>query len=184
MVQRITGWIGPIFKRALPWLIVFFVAFLLGFLLSFFLLYRPVATKLAQAKQDLEQIVELEAEIDSLNEQLSATRSDLQALEDETTATELHIHLLSALADVYAAQASLANEDPGSARAYLTQTPETLEAIANLLDPGQEDVATSMQNRLQQVLDEMDSDQYAAQSDLDVLANNLTQLEMAYFGGP
>ncbi|MBN1956185.1 MAG: hypothetical protein JW900_14215 [Anaerolineae bacterium] len=178
-------------KRALPWAIGGLVILILGFLLAFFLLYRPMAARYHDCQAEIEEITQecndLQGQVDRLNNQLAelaALEAENEQLEADLHLANLHVHLLSALVDITGARMSVAGGDPDSARTYLSGTAATLETLATLVDPAQQDVVASMQQRLTQALGELDNDQYAAQSDLDVLANNLIQLELAYFASP
>jgi hypothetical protein len=61
---------------------------------------------------------------------------------------------------------------------------ETLETLKELVGPEQRDKVIAMQNRLALVIVEIDEDPSVAQSDLEVLANNLTILENTFFAKP
>jgi hypothetical protein len=59
-----------------------------------------------------------------------------------------------------------------------------LEILGDMLEPDQRKIVSDMQERLELVLDEVDDNPYAAESDLDVLARDLLELESALFTGP
>jgi hypothetical protein len=75
----------------------------------------------------------------------------------------------------------LKEDDNAQALVILDKTDQTLDTIGRLLEPAQRDVVASMTQRLELVMSEIDDDPYAAESDLDVLATNLLQLEDALF---
>jgi hypothetical protein len=97
---------------------------------------------------------------------------------------ELHVRLLSALTDVQAAQLNLALGEIDSARLSLSRTETKLEDLQELLPADQQGVVDGMIQRLNLVLDGMESDAFASQSDLEVLANSLLQLENTLFIAP
>ena len=66
----------------------------------------------------------------------------------------------------------------------LSQTPDTLTKLKGLIDQNQQKIVTDMQDRLTLAVKELDSNTYAAQSDLDVLATSLVDLENTYFTNP
>jgi hypothetical protein len=96
----------------------------------------------------------------------------------------LHIAILSARADVVTAQLALAKKDPAKARVALNRTPKTLETMLSQLPADQKKVVTDMQARLKLAISEIENNQYAADSDLDVLGTSLLEMENAYFTKP
>ena len=175
-------------RRVLRWAIGLLVVFVLGAVAATFTLYRPTAEKLHQADTALEQarqqIAELEAEKERLARELAegqarleTSHADNQALQAEVDAAGLYVALLSALADVTGARLALASNDPTGARAYLSNVPAALEHLAALLGVKERTLVVPMQRRLEQAVDNLEGDQYAAQSDLNVLANTLVQLK-------
>ena len=156
----------------------------LGALLVIITLYRPLQQSLGesrgQGEQAQQRIADLESQVNSLSP-FEAKNKDLQA---ELDKAELHIAILSARADVAAAQLALAQNDQAKARLVLSKTPETLKKLENLLEPGKKKLATDMQERLQLALKGIGGNAYAAASDLDVLTTGLTELENAYFAKP
>jgi chromosome segregation ATPase len=148
------------------------------------LFYRPATQELSAVQRELqgarERIAELESEVD----RLQALESENRALEEELEAAELRIQILSALVDVNAARLALADEEIARAQEHLAGTPETLKSLEGLVDSQQREEVTAMQNRLELALEEMERDQFAAQSDLRVLATNLEQLEDTFSANP
>ncbi|MFH1007838.1 MAG: hypothetical protein V1800_10090 [Candidatus Latescibacterota bacterium] len=176
------------FRRLFHWTVGLLVVFILGAVAARFVLYHPAAEKLLRGETALEQarlqIAAQEAEEDSLNRWLAEVRArletshaDNQALQAEVDAAGLYVTLLSVLADVTGARLALASNDPASARAYLSNAPAALEHLAALLGAERSNVVVPMQNRLAQAMENLQSDRYAAQSDLNVLANALVQLK-------
>ncbi len=179
------------FRKVLRWTAGLFIVFGLGFTVAIFTLYQPTLQRVEQGKSELaqanEQIENLDGQITNLEGEIES----LQALEDQNLeliaaqkGLSLHVSILNARLDVANALLSLSEEDDAQARIILDKTAETLDTIKDLLEPDQREVVTAMQQRLELVLAEMENDSYAAQSDLDVLATSLLQLEDALFGGP
>jgi serine/threonine protein kinase/FKBP-type peptidyl-prolyl cis-trans isomerase/cyclophilin family peptidyl-prolyl cis-trans isomerase len=94
-----------------------------------------------------------------------------------TQESDLHVTILSAESNVNAARISLLNDKVADARLTLNQTIDILKKLQGLLAPDQQNVAIDMQNRLSLVIGELDSNKFAAQSDLNTLATSLAQLE-------
>ena len=176
------------FQRALRWVASILLVFALGMLTATLAFYVPKVRALQQAEQARrqaeEQVGALEAEIDSLSTQVDSLKNQLQAQQAELDSAGLHAQILAALADVTAAQLSLAKENPDGARLALSNTPTALESLAKLVGNEQIDTIRSMQQRLDLILAELDDDSEAAQSDLGVLSTNLVKLENTFFVEP
>lgn len=179
------------FLRLLRWSVGLLVIFGLGVIATILAIYQPKVDELAGTNQELanakdeilslqNQIKDLEAQISSL----SALEERNKALQDELDLADLHVHILSALADVHAAQFALSTDDVALAQLQLNQTPTTLEELQQMLKPGERQVVGSMLQRLELVGKGLEDDPFAAQSDLEVLANSLAQLENTYFANP
>jgi hypothetical protein len=172
------------FRQALRWVLGVLIVFGLGYLTAIFALYRPTTQKLGQTRGELEvardQIDTLEARVEELKP-LEAENEELLAAQDEY---ELHIAILNARLDVAMARLALVQGDIAKAQITLRNTDETLAKIKNLLPEAQSDIVTAMEDRLELTLSEIEDDPYAAQSDLDVLATNLLQLEDSLFSSP
>jgi hypothetical protein len=172
------------FRMALRWLIIFIIVFLLGVLAMEFVFYRPLTLQLDQVKterdQALQNVKDLQSQVDGLKP-LTATNKDLQ---DQLDKSQLHVYILSAESNVNAAQVALLNNKPADARLVLNKTTATLKTLQGMLPADQQKVVTDMQNRLVLATGELESNKFAAQSDLNVLATGLLQLENSYFTSP
>jgi hypothetical protein len=172
------------FRIALRWVIGFVIVFMLGVLAMEFAFYRPLASQLDQIKTERDQaqqsIKNLQGQIDNLTP-LSTQNT---ALQNQLSQSQLHVTVLSAEANVYAAQVSLLNEKPADARLALNKTMTTLKTLQGMLPPDQQKVVTDMQTRLNLVLSELDTNKFAAQSDLNVLETSLVQMENILFANP
>lgn len=168
-------------RLSIRWLAGFLVVFGLGILTTVFVLYRPTAEQLSKVRTDLEQSQQHVSELENQVSQLKSLEAKNKTLQDELNKANLHIQILSALSDVNAGRLDIANNDIASARVNLTNTPDTLKELENLVGANQKDAVIAMQNRLDLALGEMDRDSFAALSDLKVLATNLVQLENTFF---
>ena len=168
-------------RLSIRWLAILLIIFGLGVLATAFLFYRPVADELAGTRDELQQyqaqIAELQDEVD----RLQSLEKENQTLQDELQKANLHIQILSALSDVNAARLDLAQDNASGAQVDLTNTAETLKNLEQLVGAQQKEAVQAMQSRLDLALQEMDRDSFAAQSDLEVLATNLVQLENTFF---
>jgi hypothetical protein len=67
-------------------------------------------------------------------------------------------------------------DDAVAARSHLAGTGDHLTEISSRLGPDAADEIQGMRERLTQILTELDDDTFAAQRDLEVLANSLASL--------
>jgi len=201
-------------RKLLRWAMGLLAVFGLGAITAIVFIYQPTLERLNEAKTALQtaqsdiktlegkitedntvaqsQIDDIKAtaqtEIDDLKkeiESLSTLSETNQKLQESLKTEILRTYLLSALADVHAAQYSLAQEDQANAQVHLTNTTKKLETIKTLVAENHAGVLENMLNRLDLVLNEINSeDFFAALSDLEVLANGLLQLESSYFNTP
>jgi hypothetical protein len=130
---------------------------------TFYLLwYQPVSAELAAANAELDELRPLVAE----NEALAA--------EVQRSGTRLLI--LSALVDVNAARVSVAVGDADGVADRLDSIRQALAAIESRLEGETKQSVVAMGARLELVAGEIDGDSFAAQRDLEVLANDLSAL--------
>ncbi len=168
-------------RLSIRWLAGILIVFGLGVFATVLLLYRPTIEELSRVRGELDQAQEKISGLENEVNRLRSLEVDRQALQEEVQQANLHIQILSALSDVNSARLNLANEEVASARVDLTNTPETLLRLEQLVGPEQRDAVTAMQDRLALAQGEMERDTFAAQSDLRVLATNLVQLENTFF---
>ena len=169
-------------RRVLLWAVSLIVILAVGVVLIWTLRVRP----------QVAQITEMEAEIISAQDQINSQEDELEKLrplvdENEELVEKLllasaHLDLLTVLVDVTTAQLALAQEDDIAARAALTGTDARLGALESTLEGSNAEKVVEMSNRLQLVLEEVESDTFAARRDLEILANNLLALERVLFG--
>ena len=182
-------------KLSIRWVIGVLIVFALGIMSAVLLLYIPerdgksqLETELLQAESRIDTlesaIIQLENEIQGYLDREDALVSEAETMQEELMTANLHILILSALADVNAARVALANDDIAGARVHLTNTNTTLETLKELVGTEQRDKVIAMQNRLALVMAEINDNPSIAQSDLEVLANNLTLLENTFFAKP
>ncbi len=189
--DRLKRWL----RRTIYGALALMVVFLLGLLTGRLLLYNPTARQLDQANQELQdanqRVTELESRVSDLlqgKESDQARQKELQEsyhlLQEEMGAVRLHAILLRIQADVNAARIALFNDDPSSARLYLSLTPDRLGELETLLGLEHRPVVENMGQRLDLVLDEMRHEREVAKADLEVLVNQLMQLENTLFAVP
>lgn len=173
-----------IVRRTIRWMVGFLIVLGLGVLIILFTLYIPTRQQLNESNARLQQANQKITELQNQITNLSGLENNTKSLQSEYDKANMHIAILSARTDVATAQLALAKNDTTKARVALSQTPDTLTKLKGLIDQNQQKVVTDMQDRLTLAVKELDSNTYAAQSDLDVLATSLVELENAYFTNP
>jgi hypothetical protein len=172
----------------LRWTGAALLVFGLGALAAIFLFFVPKSNDLKLADQELAaanaKISELQTEITTLENritELSTLEERNQALQTDLDLTLLHVYMLDALVDIRTAQYALERDDPASASEQLANTAASLTEMQKLLEAEQTPKVDAMLSRLELALGELDSNPFAAQSDLEVLAASLLQLENELF---
>lgn len=169
-------------RKILLWAVGLVALFAAGVMLSWFVQVRPQAVRIENLET---QVLDAQGRVDLLNQEVETLRplSDQNAqLMEELDSTRVHLDLLSVLVDVTTAQLALAQEDDIAARAALTGTNASLQSLKSTLEGADADEVSDMSDRLNLVLEEVESDPFAARRDLEVLANNLLALERVLFG--
>lgn len=166
-------------RRALRWTVGVAIIFAAGVLLMYFVTHRPVRQQLDITKTELQ---DAQQQI----EDLLVLQDENQNLKDLLNEANLRRYLNTAKADVAMARIALMQETPDTADAYLklNKFPQTLNSLANLLDDNQRDIVTSMEQRYQLAIDEIEEDPGTALSDLTVLYEKLVELENSLFTDP
>lgn len=173
-----------IILRTIRWMLGFLIVLGLGVLIVLFTLYIPARQQINASNARLQQADQKIADLQNQITSLSGLQNSNQSLQSQYDKSNLHIVILSARVDVANAQLALAKNDKTKAQVALSQTPDTLTKLKGLIDQNQQKIVTDMQDRLTLAVKELDSNTYAAQSDLDVLATSLVDLENTYFTNP
>ncbi len=173
---------GRRLRRALIWAVSLVIILAAGVILTWTLRVQPQAQQIATMKTDLTTIQE---QLDVQGKELEELRPLLarnQVLEEQLSLANAHLDLLNVLVDVTTAQLALTQEDEIAARAALTGTGDRLSTLESTLEGANASAAAEMNDRLQLVLEEVETDSFAARRDLEILANNLLSLERVIFG--
>lgn len=186
-----------ILRTALIALVAIILVFLAGFLTDHFARYSPMKTalteNLTQAQDELGQanqtISDLQSQIDSLTTQLTAANDRIAALEQDKgklqsdlDSANLHIELLTVLAELKTAHIELKNDNVAGAKVALSGTAARLENLKPLVETVDTDLAANMLTRLNLILSGVDTDSATAQADLGLFAKNLQSVETLLFG--
>lgn len=171
------------------------IVFGIGFVAAIFLFYLPARQQTKSLQTDL-QNASLQAtqsananqqkvsDLENQVQQLSTLDTKNKQLQNELDRAQLHVAILSARTDVASAQLALEKKDTSKAHTVLSQTPNTLDSLSSKLAPNQQKLVEDMKARLKLADGEIDSNAFAAQSDLTVLATSLLELENAMFTQP
>lgn len=179
---RKPGRVGRIVRRGLQWITAGGVVFLLGVLIVFFVRVRPQADQIKRLERTLD---ETRTEVESLQsriDRLEPLEEEIDQLEDELAVKDHHLDLLAVLVDVTNAQLGLAKGEPATAAGALEMTDRRLRSLQQGLDDPEEQTVQGMRDRLRLVVQEIETDEFAAENDLEILANNLVDLERTLFG--
>ncbi len=169
-----------VLNRALRWITGFMLVFVLGVAAMWVIRVRPAQLELQSLKAELDaqqlQITTFEDQVRSL----LPLEEENASLKTELTNTGQQMTIMRVLVDVTSAQLAMAQEDPVAAKAALAGTDDRLRKLdVELVGT---DTLEGLRTRLELVVDELDSDTFAAQRDLQILANNLISLERSLFG--
>ena len=161
-------------RRFLFWTLCVIGLFALGLAVTWFFQVGPLTIELEKARIEIES---LESELEDLgplpveNEQLS----------DALNTSESHRQLLIVLFDVTSAQLGLAQGDTVAAKAALAGTRASLLEFEKMLSAADADTVGDMIKRLELVPGEIDTNEAAANLDLEILAKSLLALERSLF---
>jgi cytoskeletal protein RodZ len=169
-------------RRFLIWTVGLLLLFALGVVAAWFLQIKPMRDQNRTLRAELEQANEQVQSLSIEVEELRPLKAENQALEEQVTQLESHIFLLDVLVDVSKAQLALVEEDPIAAEDALRDTGERLQQLEERLSGADAEAVRGMSERLELAIEEVETDEFAARRDLEILANNLIALEQQLFG--
>jgi len=149
-------------RRALDIVVTALVVLAVGAGVFYFRWYRPLAMENQSLTAEVETLRPLQGENEDLRAQVEQA--------------ELRLLVLQSLVDVNGGRAFLALGRADEARDSLTSAGAWLEELAAQMGPAGATEIGQLRDRLGLALGELGTDAFAAQSDLDVLANDLSQL--------
>ncbi len=170
--------------RLLRWFLFALILFGLGVAFTLWTIYSPQSRQLTAAQDQVQSLQQQVGDLQNQVKTLTPLDTNNQSLQQQVNQQTLHTYILSARTAVAQAQLALAKQDTAKASLALSKTDQTLTMIGNLLPTNQQKLVQDMQSRLKLAKSEIESDAYAAQSDLDVLANALVDLENSLFTTP
>lgn len=170
--------LGKFARRALRWVTAVVVIFGLGFAATWLVRVRPLMSEVESLEQRADQAETAQAQLQDRVDELDGVEQRNQELEAALLEARGHLDLLAVLVDVTSAQLAIAQEDTAAARLALEDTESKLDALAD--KQGEQPVAP-LRERLALVLEELTSDVFAAQRDLEILSNTLVAMERELF---
>jgi hypothetical protein len=184
--------ISRFLRKSLRWATAVILVFALGVLATWLTRVRPQAQALrelgverdsilARAEEIDAELLEVQGDLRALEAERDALQAQLEQAEAERETAQNHLDLLKVLVDVSAAQLAVAQEEPLQARAALEPTDERLASLQRELtgEPGER--VGDLRDRLALALESIGEDDFAAQRDLEVLANTLLAIERLAF---
>lgn len=172
-------------KGLLRWTVVVLIVFVAGLLTMWLVRVRSLQVELGASQTEVIGLLAerdtLQAQVQDLDNQVSGLENTRDELQSDLDDSEFANQVLYALVDVTSAQAALLRKDIVTARAALSGTAERLQALVAGSDAEDQQTITSMLTRLDLILEEIESDSFAALNDLEVLYTNLTALERSAF---
>lgn len=173
--------IGRWLRQSLRWLAGMGIVFVMGVLVVFFVRVRPQSDTIKSLRLDLQETETEVQELQTSLERLVPLEEENEELRADLEVRDRHLGLLAVLVDVTRAQLALAQDQPGEAKASLEATDSLLAELEEGVSEDHQDTVSNLRDRLNLVLDEIDSDTFAAERDLEILANNIVDLERALF---
>ena len=168
-------------RRVLIWAVSLIIILAAGVILTWTLRVQPQVAQIETLQNEVQTLRSEFEEQESELEQLRPIVEEVDQLKDRLAMTEAHLDLLTVLVDVTTAQLALAQEDDIAARAALTGTTEHLQMLESTLAGANASEVADMIERLALVLEEVETDTFAARRDLEILTNNLLALERVLF---
>jgi cell division protein FtsB len=171
--------IGRFLRRALRWITGFVVIFALGFGSTWLARVQPLQREVEQLEATLSDTNDARDRLQQQVDELEGVREENQSLAAALQENQGQLELLNILVDVTTAQLAIAQENPAAAAAALSDTDARLIELGKTL--GSQQVAP-LRERLALVIEEVEVDIFAAQRDLEILANTLISMERDLFG--
>ena len=166
--------IGRFFKRALRWVVALLIVFTLGVVAMQIVRVRPLTEEQNSLDQWLADAQAAQQDLQNELNRLEGVEAENQELTLSLEQSEARLVVLNILVDITRAQLALTQEDTAGVAAALQDTGEKLKLLRDLV---REDDLTGLRERLVLVLSEVDEDPFAAERDLEILANTLLEIE-------
>lgn len=178
-----SGW-APWKSRALRWTTGLLVIFALGLVATWLVQVRPLRQQVAVLEQERESLLASVADLQAQTDRLEGVDAENTALKATQAVLEQNSALLMANVGTVRAQFVLASGgDAGEAVEALSTADGQLEVLEKALSGTQQESVRALRYRLAMAVEEIESDPFAAQRDLEVLANGLETMAKDLSGG-
>jgi len=165
---------GRFLKRALRWVVALLIIFTLGIVAMQIVRVSPLIDERNSFEDSLSEAQATQQDLQAELDRLEGVEAENQELSSSLQQFEARVAVLNMLVDVTRAQLALAREDPAGVAAALMETGEKLTLLSDLVSA---DELTGLRERLVLVLSEVDADPFAAEHDLEILANTLLEIK-------
>ncbi len=169
-------------RKVLLWAVLVVGLVAIGAGATWYLRVAPQDQTLRELRTDMaglqEQVEALQAEVETLRPLKEENRRLKARVED----LENHQELLQVLVDVTTAQLEMMQEEPVKAAAALEVTDQRLARLEQRLTGAAAKTIAGLRERLALALQEIETNDFAARRDLEVLANDILALGRDLFG--
>ncbi|MGB9673471.1 MAG: hypothetical protein ACPL3P_04975 [Anaerolineales bacterium] len=163
-------------RRLLRWTLGILIVFGLGLLTALYVWFLPLRQTNTALNKELtaakDQITQLQQQLADQKLQQQKAQQEI----DQLKVADYQSQLKSAQLEVAAARIALYQNDPNQALTALDKVATILNALQSKIPQAQQTQLSDLQARLELAKKEVKDNTYAAQSDLDVLAQGLNQL--------
>ncbi len=173
--------LGRFARRALRWVTAVIVIFGLGFGATWLVRVRPLLTEVTDLRQQLLESDNRLNETEQRLSELEGVQARNQELQDSLIEAQAHLDLLAVLVDVTTAQLAIAQENTAQAQLTLAGVSAKLDAL-DTQEIVPLDQVQGLRERLTLVIEELNTDVFATQRDLEILSNTLVAMERDFFG--
>ena len=165
---------GRFLNRALRWVVALLIIFTLGIVAMQIVRVGPLIDERNSLEDSLAGARATQQDLQTELDRLEGVEAENQDLSRSLQQFEARLAVLNILVDVTRAQLALAREDPAGVAAALQETGDKLNFLRDLVGASE---LTGLRERLVLVLSEVDGDPFAAERDLEILANRLLEIE-------
>ena len=170
--------------RTLRWATGLLIVFALGLGALWLVQVRPLRQQVAALEQQRDSLQASETELQEQVARLEGVEAENEELRAAKATLEQHCALLKATAGALGAQFVLASGgDTAQAAEALSGADGQLALLEAMLTGTPQEDVRAMRYRLAMAAEETESDPFAAQRDLEVLANGLETMDEDLFGG-
>jgi hypothetical protein len=156
-------------RRVMIWAAGLLLVFALGALANWWFQVRPKAA----------QVGDLTNQLNAASQELETLRpvaTQAEGLSASLESAERRLLASQALAEINDARVAMAEGDSAGASMPILLADSRLASLAARLDAAQVEAVTAIRDRMRQARQELDGNAFAAQRDLEVVANDLDDL--------